>query len=197
MLFFIRKYFLILIVFWVSFIIFYNLFFFSVLENNLLNFFLNPHNLQFVLGVLAAYIVKKNFFVNFAFIFGFFIILGTLVYSELGFLINFNNLFSRIFFGLGFMLIVIGFCTIDKKLIYPKWLVVLGAASYSIYLIHNPTISVMNRVVLIFSTKFSLAPEIFFILVFFVALFAGFIYYLIWEKPILRYLRNIPVFTKK
>jgi exopolysaccharide production protein ExoZ len=65
--------------------------------------------------------------------------------------------------------------------------VLLGAASYAIYLVHNPALSVASRV---FSRIDGLAPGLQYALVAAVALAAGLAYYLVYERHALRVVRG-------
>lgn len=84
---------------------------------------------------------------------------------------------SRILTGLAFMLLIVPIAQLERKdrFTVPRWLVFLGAASYSLYLVHTPLISIAARI----------SPAIFVTAV--AVSFAGGIAYHLWiEKPLLR-----------
>ena len=68
-----------------------------------------------------------------------------------------------------------------------RFLVLLGSASYSIYLVHNPTLSIASRGVA--RVWAGVDPNLGYALVALVALAAGITYYWIYERPALRAVR--------
>ena len=71
----------------------------------------------------------------------------------------------------------------------PKWMIELGDASYSIYLVHFPLMSLLSRILISYKLFESLPLlNIVFITVF--SVIAGWVFYRLVEKPILIYLRN-------
>jgi hypothetical protein len=84
-------------------------------------------------------------------------------------------------------LVTLGFCglviaaagSFAGRVVPAKPLVLLGAASYAIYLVHNPALSAASRA---FARIDGLAPGAFYALVATVALAAGLAYYLFYER---------------
>ena len=144
----------------------------------------SPINLEFMFGMITAYLTKKvpSRYGTLVFLFG---ILIFILFVNWPF-----ALVCRSLFGLAFAALVLGAVLLERqgKLKSPQWLIKMGDASYSIYLVHNPLISVTNRLVahLYGSTNFTLA-----ILVgIFFSIFVGYLYHLIVEKPLSKFLRR-------
>ena len=166
------------------------------IEDGLLkNFFLNPHNLQFLFGVVAAIIVKQDKHHTLSMIVGLVMLTAYLLGHQYHALENTSALILKTYLGLCFMFIVIGLCAIESRMRYPDFLVFFGAVSYSVYLIHNPVISLANRVAHKIYQQVTIIPEVFFIFTTVLGVMSGIVYYLLWEKPSLDYLKRI--FLKK
>jgi peptidoglycan/LPS O-acetylase OafA/YrhL len=71
-----------------------------------------------------------------------------------------------------------------------KLLTLLGASSYSIYLIHVPLLSILNRIVLKLDVSSYLHPNLLFLFLGIGAICGGVIMHLVFEKPITFYLRQ-------
>ncbi|WP_244616997.1 MULTISPECIES: acyltransferase [unclassified Rhizobium] len=76
-------------------------------------------------------------------------------------------------------------------LVVPKWLNFLGAASYSIYLIHFAAISVMCKVAVWVSSHYDLPRQLVFVTVATVALLVGIIFHLMVERPMMKHMKYI------
>lgn len=87
--------------------------------------------------------------------------------------------------GASFLLIVgMARAEIGDRLVAPKWLTFLGDASFSIYLIHYPALSVFAKIF----TKLPLPPLVSFVCMAAGCMVAGAIFYLMVEKPLVRLL---------
>jgi len=104
---------------------------------------LDPINLEFVFGMGVAYLARgvSNRF-SAAWIF-----LGSSIFVLL--LLWPFAVECRALFGLPFSMLVLGAVLLERqgKLVLPRWMVLMGDASYSIYLIHNPLVSLTSRLV--------------------------------------------------
>ncbi len=145
---------------------------------------LNPVNLEFVLGMGVACLTRvvSNRFAM-AWIF-----LGCAVFVLMLFW-SFSEQ-HRILFGLPFSALVLGAVLRERQggLAMPRWLVLLGDASYSIYLIHNPLVSLTSRLV---ARLPGLATWGVGMLVGVVSsLVAGVLYHWLVEKPLIRQFRR-------
>lgn len=93
---------------------------------------------------------------------------------------------------LSFGLLVLGAALLDRRfeIRWPKLLIFIGDASYSIYLVHSSVISIV--VILAKKIKIfdSIPIELLFLVIFAVSVVAGTVAYLVVERPILNFLRN-------
>lgn len=171
----------------------------------LADFLLNMHNIQFLMGMVLGYcfynyeqvisgIVKNKVLPSTM------LALSAIYLSYL--VIDKSSLFSVLqeyyvlATGLGFFLLIISMLLAERaqmwvRVFNSKILLFLGAASYSIYLFHNPALSILNR----FAAKAisiypSLNSELIFIILSALATIGGIVYYLVWEKPALAKIRS-------
>ena len=105
-------------------------------------------NIEFMLGVLAAWVVKlwasqarpaKGW--------GWVVVAGVLVACQgLALIREESSPYPRMLFALGLALLIIGFAIREQssRLHWPG-LLLIGNASYSIYLVHNPLLSITQR----------------------------------------------------
>lgn len=131
------------------FIVFLTIWFFFISVGSFFNydglfrtFFLNAHNIEFMFGIISALVVKKKKASSAYLSFGI-ILLFTYIfffYDIFSSTFTTDNFKVRIYLGITFMLITIGLCSIEKKIKYPRFFVNIGTASYSIYLLHGPTL---------------------------------------------------------
>ena len=155
------------------------------------NFFLNPNNLLFPLGMLAGMAVLKFPVLrgrNGALVF----LAGNVVFGITAFFNgSFTHSLSQIMsYGFGAFLIVAGgSCGLLENIFQKsRALNFLGDASYSIYLIHYPVLSLLAK---IFSrADFSLKASLMFPLLVILALVSGILLYVTVEKPLLERLRK-------
>lgn len=162
-------------------------------DNFYVSFLLNPHNLQFLLGCLAFYSYKKIYrFRQILLFFGG----GMLVM----FVQNSNMLESsltiKLYLGFTFSMLIIALLNFEKNKEIPsdniiyKALLFLGAASYSVYLVHNPLLSVLNRVGAKINSLLEMNTEFLFIIFVIISILAGCIYHIVIELPLTKKLNN-------
>ena len=152
-------------------------------------FLLNPHNLQFLFGVGCAMLVKRQMVSPISFVPGAILLLIYVGTRELE-RFDLDFIWQKAYLGLAFAMIIIGLCSVEKRLSYPRFLVFLGAASYSIYLVHNPAISIANRLVpMVFSPQL-VSAEVIWLVVVAVSILASVAYFIIVERPLHRLLRR-------
>ena len=149
-----------------------------------LAYFLNPLNLEFMLGMGTAYLARRvaNNHVSTWIFFGGFLIFGLLL------LWPFAQC-CRMVFGLPFAALVLGAVWLERqnKLFLPHWLIILGDASYSIYLIHNPLVSLTSRLVKhlgFTSWEFGILIDVI------ASVIVGVLFHLFVEKPLMRLFRT-------
>jgi peptidoglycan/LPS O-acetylase OafA/YrhL len=136
--------------------------------------------LEFFLGVIAGIFYKK-IPISFAYIF---------VVSGLFFFFS-RNIFSNTIynFGIPSMLIVMGATKIEtvKKISFPKIILLIGNASYVIYLIHNPF---LRDTILSKLAKLSLLTKFNFCLLNILTVAVGIIIHQYIEAPLIKYLNR-------
>lgn len=154
------------------------------------SFVFSTNHLLFVMGVFAAEFygrISKNLS---CILMGFGIVMyGVVVYLNMNY--NQGGDVHVYAYGLASLLIIFGAAGFERVNTLPhiKLLNYLGGASYSIYLVHYPLISVGAY----FSTKISILIDrqaIVFVLLAIFSVLGGVIYYELFEKPINRYFRR-------
>lgn len=143
-------------------------------------------NLEFMFGVLAAWIVQRSNSLLASF---WWVMTGAVLAVAMLALMTAENLpLVRLIFSFGLALVVIGFALRERAstLAWPTLLLLIGNASYSIYLIHNPLLSVTQRVAgrLEFGWLAALIAGVA------ISLLAGLVYYRLLERPALNFCRN-------
>ncbi|MDZ8225465.1 acyltransferase [Nostoc sp. ChiVER01] len=118
-------------------------------KSYLLNFIFSPHNLEFVLGCLAAYTIYKYQFkfgtsLIYASIFLLMISVINTKYGEF----NVSGISSLVAYGIPFTLLIIGSVHLEvtKAINVSPILIYLGNASYSIYLTHGFFLSNISKI---------------------------------------------------
>lgn len=94
---------------------------------------------------------------------------------------------ARLVFALGLGLLMLGFALHERQqpLAWPALMLALGNASFSIYLVHNPLLSLTQRV--LGGLEWSWALALFSGIA--IAICCGYGYWMLVEAPALRYLR--------
>jgi len=143
-------------------------------------------NIEFMFGVLAAWIVRES---GVRLAPSWWVITGAALALIMLALMTAENLpFLRLVFSFGLALVVIGFALLERAstLAWPTLLLLIGNASYSLYLIHNPLLSVTQRVAGRFEFDWVVA------LIFGVAvsLLVGLTYYGLIERQALKFFRH-------
>ncbi|MBT2689228.1 acyltransferase [Bacillus sp. ISL-47] len=158
-----------------------------------LNFVFSNYNLEFIFGCIVGYIflnykVKYNKSLILMGIIGF--ISGWyFVYQDD--LIRYTTL-AILVFGISFSLIVLATVNVEKsnKIKVPKFLLVLGDASYSIYLTHFYILLLLFKVL---SKLESINPFNDFITItctFIIAIILGVMFHIVIEKPLINFLNK-------
>jgi exopolysaccharide production protein ExoZ len=183
---------------------FLSIFAVSMAENAWIALFFNSLYFEFVFGCIAAYFVLKYslrhrktiFFIGlgllllFSFLQTYEVISEVNVLTVLGIDFNINRV---IFSGIPCLFLVMGAASIDinEGVKVPEFLIYLGNASYSIYLVHSPVISALIQ--LISKYKISEVINNSLILGLFIAIISlgsSCIFYSLIEKPFTQYLRK-------
>lgn len=151
-------------------------------------YFISFHNLEFIMGAFTAWVILNNKVKKqFISLLGPFLVFAFIINEYLGIVLICPDL-KILYLGVCFSVIVFGIYFLDsKKYKYPGVFIYIGAASYSIYLIHDPCLSILNRV----AAKFNYIPsEIIFIILSIFCVVAGCIFYKFYEKPVLDFLKS-------
>lgn len=158
------------------------------------NFIFSHYNLEFLLGCVVAYSVKK-FNITFAepiLMLGVISFLGSWIFINLGIFDKFSVL-RILCFGVSSALIILGAASIDLKRDYSftmKPLAILGDASYSLYLTHIPIYTVINKVFLVCNLYNILGLWITTTLLVISTTILGCVFHKLVEKPLLLALKN-------
>lgn len=150
----------------------------------LLRTLLEPINLEFVAGMGVAYLTRRLQGNRYGLTMIFFGVASFTFISTL-------NVSNRIMYAIPFSALVLGgaLLEIQKSIIVQSWLVLLGDASYSIYLVHNPLLSVISRVV---GHVFIISSWWFAILFGVISsVCIGILYHKVIEKPSIFYFRQL------
>lgn len=168
---------------WAGVILFSNL---ALSPTGWVRYPLSLMNIEFMFGVLAAWVVKGS---GLRVAPSWWLAAGvTLALAMLALMSPDNLRFVRLAFAFGLALVVVGFALLERgrTLPWPALLLLLGNASYSIYLIHNPLLSVTQRL----AGKLELDWLMALVAGVVVSVLAGLIYYGLIERPALGFFRN-------
>ena len=155
---------------------------FFVLDRPEMIFFqvlLAPINIEFVAGVLAAHVFMRGPRMKGIACFG---VAFTLILS---FVLMGSNRHDSLLIGLAMATLLPWLChqEMQGRFTVPNWLIFGGAASYAIYLVHNPLFSLSSRLMGAVGLDWMSAL----VLSFCTATGAGFAYYLAWERTIMQW----------
>lgn len=127
-------------------------------ENFLLQFFFSNHNLEFVFGCLAAYLISKYNIYQGMLIMCISLFLLTVSVINTTHLAGSTYDISRIIaYGIPFTMLIIASVSIEqsKSINIPYILIYLGDASYSIYLTHGFFMSNVSKIIQKYIEKFN------------------------------------------
>ena len=144
----------------------------------ILQYSLDKINLEFIFGIIAADLVLRSR--NVKFLPSIFLSLGLIaLYIFLG-----SHPANRLLIGFSIAAMLPWACNLEikEKLYIPDVFVFGGAVSYSIYLIHNPLLSLTSR--MLHSLNVGWIEAI--VLSTLLSMIAGSVYFLIWEKPMMK-----------
>lgn len=159
------------------------------------SYHLSSVNLLFGFGMISYALFEKNLFFSPIY----FAIFGIISFFSLGLLEVITGWSNSIFYGLCSIFVVTGLASAEalKPFNIPPMLKLLGDASYSIYLVHYPIISIITRIIRKIIPN--MIEEMAFFTIVFIATISGVIFHLIFEKPLIAYCKTIPArfhFTK-
>jgi peptidoglycan/LPS O-acetylase OafA/YrhL len=173
------------LVLWLVIILYFNYFSQIAIPNLFLKLLFSTYNIEFMLGYFLSILIIKKIKINFSFGFLILILLSAILlhgryYSTEPFAFSFNFVFALI----AFIIIYLAIIFYDKKVKNTNILMFIGNATYSIYLIHNPLQMLLIRILPKINSE--IATFLNLILTLFVCSFFGHLYYLIFEKKIMR-----------
>lgn len=157
-------------------------------DNMILKTVFSMYNLDFVLGVLAAYIVRSNFRIKYGFLS--IIAWATLLcflyakYFEITLFPFFQNL---IFVFAASFFVIIGVQYWNKKIKDNNIFMLIGNSSYSLYLLHNPLQSFLVRAFPKSNMQYLILGELIIVVVTIIML--SYVYYLLLEKRTITYVK--------
>lgn len=144
-------------------------------------------NVEFMLGVLAALVYRRGALAKHA---GTLIAGGGLLAGSVLVLLCGGRVPSeaRLLLALGLGVLMLGFAIWERQqaLAWPALLLAVGNASYSIYLVHNPLLSLTQRVLGRLEMHWSTGL----LLGVLMAVALGYLYFLLVERPALTWLRR-------
>lgn len=102
-------------------------------------------------------------------------------------------------YGIGAALAILGAANLERRrtIAFPRWLIFLGEASYSIYLFHWPAISVMSKVFSALSHRYYVPDVLVFLATAGSGLAAGIAFHLLAEKPAIAFVSRWPALLKR
>jgi peptidoglycan/LPS O-acetylase OafA/YrhL len=145
-------------------------------------------NLGFLLGMLVLLLYSSKFTIPARLV----TTLGLLTFLFAGWLdVARQRPYIALYLSASFLL-VLGLARLDQasKTKAPKAATSLGIASYSIYLVHYPVISIASKIIAHFDRTTRIPMEVFFGLVAVVALLVSLVFYRLVERPLLAILRE-------
>lgn len=166
-----------------------------------LRFFTHPFMFEFFMGCFVAYAIEQGWrkYANAALVFGIalfvvaFVLNTTALDGTIG---KYYNYHLRIgIFGIGSACIVYGLihCENRGRIFLPGWGLLLGGASYSLYLSHIILLRVFRSMGLFdFVEEHELNPELFYLLTLLVIVAFSAAFYSWVERPVYQYAKKIP-----
>jgi exopolysaccharide production protein ExoZ len=145
-------------------------------------------NLGFLLGMLALLLFSSKFTIPARLVTTF----GLLIFLTAGWLdVARQRPYIALYLFASFLL-VLGLAKLDQisKTKAPKAATSLGVASYSIYLVHYPVISIVSKMIARLDRATRLPMEVYFVLVAMAALLVSLAFYRLVERPLLATLRE-------
>jgi exopolysaccharide production protein ExoZ len=161
-------------------------------SHEMIRFILNERNLEFVFGILIAYRITKSPLARGEY----WVLAGIVLFWASGYYVNTHEgkpPFSfALTFGLASALIIAGSASVEmqKTITWPRWLIYLGNASYSIYLTHTLFINLWMMILIRTGIANLSGPFLASILVAILSIAGGCLTYTFVERPITHLLRS-------
>lgn len=143
-------------------------------------------NIEFMFGVGAAWVVRAQALRSNG---RWFLVSGVAIsLVALWLMMQVMSGYMRLLFAIGLALLIVGFTLREhlRPVQWPRFMLLMGGASYSIYLIHNPLLSLTQRV----AGKIGLAWPAAMAFGILLSLLAGWLYYLFVERTALQFFQQ-------
>lgn len=162
----------------------------DIIKNPFFRILFSLYNIEFILGYLLALLIirKKRINLN--------VVIATLSFSVLTYLYCIVNTYTFFYFSTHFLFTIVTFIIIYLGIIYyPKKInklaimMLVGNASYSIYLIHNPLQMLLIRVCPKINSSVAFTFALFLVLI--ITSLFGYLYSLLFEKSAIQRIKKI------
>jgi len=160
-----------------------------------ISFYLSIYNIEFIFGVFIAYICKKKdtlYHQNLYLYFGVLVFILNGLNQDYNF-IYVSNIVVTIIYGVAASVIIYSLSKFSSSKYnnkFNQFMTKLGGASYVIYLVHLPLLSILHRIILKWELFIYIHPNLLFIILAIIVMFVGIGIHLFLEKYIVRYLTN-------
>ncbi|MDB5119526.1 MAG: Peptidoglycan/LPS O-acetylase OafA/YrhL, contains acyltransferase and SGNH-hydrolase domain [Sphingobacteriales bacterium] len=186
---------------WIFLVLSYNLI--SPVKTEYLSFLFNVIVLEFLFGCVVAYFIRKKIKISAFILFPILILLFLLLLKNIhinGLVFN-RNLINVSLMGLFFAIITylaVGFDKTNTTVKFPAVLILIGDASYSIYLSHNMFLSALTKLYGKLNPHYSTTGYMAFVatIIFIVTVVLGILIHLLVEKKLLKVL-SVKFFDKR
>lgn len=169
-------------------------------SNFLTDFLLSSYNLEFLVGITCGWILRTRrvpcpLVLSTVGAIGFFA--AGLAYDpppvEHPWIPNPTTNIQLLYFGLSSALVILGLAQINlsRPIVPPRVLVLLGAASYSIYLVHVPVVSVACKVLVKMNSAFPVHPLAALAVTCAAGVVGGIVLHLGVERPLMKMVRRV------
>ncbi len=159
-------------------------------KNYVVNSLLYPTNIEFLYGMLVAYLVL-NYHIKLEKVLILLGITGTIIamFNAIHGYLEVNRIFA---YGLPSALIILGCVSLElkQKVKTPKFLTFLGDSSYSIYLTHFPGLTFLDKVFIFLGIYNSMGYTLTLSLLISTTIMIGCVVHVLIEKPLLSLLRS-------
>jgi peptidoglycan/LPS O-acetylase OafA/YrhL len=161
----------------------------AITQSPILNMFLSPYNIEFILGYLLSWIIihnikirSKYLVVIFTLLFFLFLNFRNFKFTTLDFYLNY------LFSCMALLILYLVISRFTKKVEENSIMMLVGNASYSIYLIHNP----LQMLIIRLFPKINSLPSLMLslALVLFLSSIFGYLYYLTFEKKCMNFIKS-------
>ncbi|MEA5258958.1 acyltransferase [Arcicella aquatica] len=162
-------------------------------DSRYFNFVFSSYNLEFFFGFLICGYYERFKLNNIVSIF--ILIFALIIIVSLGFEISDYDYWKRVLvFGFPSGLILIALLNLEanKAIIIPKFTILLGDASYVLYLIHFPMLLLLNKIPSIIGSTLSVNQTVYYnYLIGIMIILASIVMHKMIEKPLSKYLMNL------